>query len=83
MTYTASYLQSIRPGTHRIRADGGKATDIASVSFYVGGDGRVTISGYRVNPRPGWRNTTFMITEGCAADAARYQVEEIKEGQKA
>ena len=78
MTHTATSLHSIRAGTHRISVDGGPATDIASVSFYVGGDGRVTVSGYRVNPVPGWRNTSFMITEGCAEDAKKYRIEEVK-----
>ena len=77
MTYTAPFLQSLRPGTHRVGVDGGKMTDIASVRFYFAEDGRVTVSGYRLNPKAGWRNTSFMITEGCAADAAKYQVEEV------
>ena len=77
MTYTAAFLQSIRPNTHRIGVDGGPATDIANVNFYFGEDGRTTISGYRLSERPGWRQTTFMITEGCAEDARRYRVEEV------
>ena len=47
--YTAAFLQSIRPGTHRIGVDGSTATDIANVDFYFGEDGRLTASGYRLS----------------------------------
>ena len=77
MTYTAAYLQSLRPGTHRIAVDGSTATDIANVSFYIREDGRLTASGYRLSERPGWRNTSFLITEGDAMDAKKYRIEEV------